>query len=116
MSSTSCRPLSALPETVHILAVFTAKPGRRDDVLAELQPHVATVRAEDGCLGYHVVVDAEGLGAFQTKFGPDSFVVIETWASLEAASAHSAAPHSKSFGAKSKHMLASRVIHVLSPA
>ena len=35
---------------------------------------------------------------------------------LEALKAHAAAPHMAAYGAKTKDMLADRVIHVLSPA
>ena len=51
----------------------------------------------------------------QTKFGDDTFVVVEKWESLDALKAHAAAPHMAADAAKTKDMLASRVIHVLSP-
>jgi quinol monooxygenase YgiN len=54
--------------------------------------------------------------SFQTPFGPDTFVAIEKWESAEALKAHAAAPHMKAYAAKTKDMIASRVIHVLSPA
>jgi len=43
-------------------------------------------------------------------------VVIEKWESMEALEAHAAAPHRKAYAARTKELLASRVIHVLSPA
>ena len=52
----------------------------------------------------------------QTPFGPDTFVVIEKWESMDALKAHGAAPHMAAYAAKTKEMIASRVIHVLSPA
>jgi quinol monooxygenase YgiN len=48
--------------------------------------------------------------------GEDTFVVIEKWASLDALKAHAASPHMAAYGAKTKEMIASRIIHVLSPA
>ena len=51
----------------------------------------------------------------QTAFGPDTFVVIEKWASMDALRAHAAAPHMAAYGAKTREHVASRVIHVLSP-
>ena len=48
--------------------------------------------------------------------GPDTFVVIEKWASADALKAHAAAPHMAAYGARTRDMLASRLIHVLSPA
>ncbi|HYI82628.1 MAG TPA: antibiotic biosynthesis monooxygenase, partial [Acetobacteraceae bacterium] len=64
---------------------------------------------------YSPAVDAEGMG-FQTLFGPDTLVVLEKWESAEALNAHAAAPHMKAYTAKTKDMIASRTIHVLSAA
>ena len=61
-------------------------------------------------------IDAEGMGRIQTPVGPDAFVVIEKWESLDALKAHGAAPHMAAYAAKTKELLASRVIHVLTPA
>ena len=100
---------------IHVLAIITAKTGMRDQVLEIFHANMPAVHAEDGCIEYVPVVDAEGVGPFQTKLGPDAFVVVEKWESLEHLNAHAAAPHMKEYGARTKDMLASRVIHVLSP-
>ena len=100
---------------IHVLAIITTKPGQRDTVLAAFRANVPAVRAEDGCIEYGAAIDAEGLGSIQTKVGPDTFVVVEKWDSVEALKAHAAAPHMAAYAAKVKDMLASRVIHVLSP-
>ena len=101
---------------IHVLAVITAKPGKRDEVLRHFRANVPAVRAEQGCIEYGAAIDAEPALPIQTKYGPDAFVVIEKWESLEALKAHAAAPHMKEYGAKTKDLLASRVIHVLAPA
>lgn len=100
---------------VHVVALITAKAGQRDALLEMFRGNVPNVQAEDGCLEYQATVDAEGLGAIQTRFGDDTFVVIEKWASLDALKAHAAAPHMADYAARSKDMIADRVIHVLSP-
>ena len=100
---------------IHVLAIITANPGQRARVLEAFQANVPAVRAEEGCIEYGAAVDLEGFGAVQTAFGPDTFVVIEKWASPEALKAHAAAPHMAAYGAKTKPLIASRVIHVLSP-
>ena len=46
----------------------------------------------------------------------DTFLVIEKWESMDALKAHAAAPHMAAYGAKTKEMIASRTIHILSPA
>jgi quinol monooxygenase YgiN len=100
---------------IHVLAIITAKPGQRDKILEAFRANVPAVRAEDGCIEYGAAVDTEGLGSFQAKFGPDTFVVVEKWASVDALKAHGAAPHMAAYAAKTKDMVASRAIHVLSP-
>jgi len=99
---------------IHVVAVITTNPGERETVLQAFRANVPAVHAEDGCIEYGATVDAEA-GSIQTKFGPDSFVVIEKWASLYALKAHAASPHMVAYGAKTKPMIAKRVIHVLSP-
>jgi quinol monooxygenase YgiN len=100
---------------IHVLALITTKPGMRDQVLDAFRANVPAVHAEDGCIEYGATVDTEGVGPFQTQLGADTFVVVEKWASLEALKAHAASPHMAAYGAKTKDLLASRAIHVLSP-
>jgi quinol monooxygenase YgiN len=100
---------------IHVLAVITAKPGQREKILEAFRANVPAVRAEDGCIEYGAAVDADDVGKFQTTFGPDTFVVVEKWASVDALKAHAAAPHMAAYAAKTKDMVASRTIHVLSP-
>ena len=101
---------------IHVLAIITAKPGLRDQVLEVFRANMPAVHAEQGCIEYGPVVDAAGAPASATPLGPDTFVVVEKWESQEALRAHAAAPHMAAYAAKVKDMLASRVIHVLSPA
>ena len=84
---------------IHVVAVLTAKPGKRDAVLKEFRANVPNVKAENGCIEY----------------GADAIVVIEKWASVEALKAHAVAPHMKEYGAKVKDLLANRAVYVLSP-
>jgi quinol monooxygenase YgiN len=100
---------------IHVVAIITAKPGMREAILKEFRANMPAVHAEKGCIEYGPAIDAEGIGAFQTAFGPDTFVVIEKWESAEALKAHAAAPHMAAYGARTKEMIASRVIHVLAP-
>ena len=100
---------------IHVLAMITAKPGLRGAILDAFRANVPAVRAEAGCIEYGAGVDADtGLG-LQTKFGADTFVVVEKWESIDALKAHAAAPHMAAYGAKTKDMIANRVVHVLAP-
>jgi len=100
---------------IHVVAVITAKPGLRDSILQAFRANVPAVKAEQGCIEYGAAVDLEDAPKFQTKYGPDTMLVIEKWESPEALKAHAAAPHMAAYGAKTKDMIASRVIHILSP-
>ena len=101
---------------IHVIAIITAKPGMRAKVLEAFHANVPAVRAEKGCIEYGPAIDAEGMGKIQTPFGPDTFVVIEKWATADDLKAHAAAPHMAAYAAKVKDMLANRVIHVLTTA
>jgi quinol monooxygenase YgiN len=101
---------------IHVVAVITAKPGMRGSILQAFRANVPAVKAEQGCIEYGAAVDAEDALKFQTKYGPDTLLVIEKWESMDALKAHAATPHMAAYGAKTKDMIASRVIHILSPA
>jgi quinol monooxygenase YgiN len=101
---------------IHVIAVITAKPGKRAEVLGHFRANVPNVLAEKGCIEYGAALDAENALPFQTKCGPDTFLVVEKWESMDALKAHAAAPHMAAYGAKTRELLAGRVIHILSPA
>ena len=99
---------------IHVVAIITAKPGKRDEVLAHFRANMPAVHAEAGCIEYGPAVDAEGgPGA---KYGADTFVVIEKWENVEALQAHFKAPHMAAYAEKTRDQVASRVIHVLEPS
>lgn len=100
---------------IHVVALLTAHPGQRGEVLAAFRANVAKVHAEEGCIEYTATVDAEGMPPSKGTLGADTFMVVEKWASLAALQAHAAAPHMLAFGAATKALVASRVIHVLEP-
>ncbi|MBV8914652.1 MAG: antibiotic biosynthesis monooxygenase [Acetobacteraceae bacterium] len=101
---------------IHVLAIVTTLPGQREAVLEIFRANVPAVHAEKGCIEYVPVIDAADGGPSQTRLGPDTFCVVEKWSSMEALRAHAAAPHMAAYAAKVKGMLASRTIHVLTPA
>lgn len=101
---------------IQVLAIITAKPGMRDRILDAYRANVEAVRAEAGCLGYEAVIDVRDAAPGFARFGPDVFVVVEKWASIEALMAHAVAPHMKAYASQVKDLTASRAIHVLEPA
>ena len=100
---------------IHVIAIITAKPGMRDSILREFRANMPAVHAEKGCIEYGPAIDTPDFGKIQTPFGADTFVVIEKWESPEALKAHAASPHMAAYGAKTREMVANRVVHVLAP-
>jgi len=100
---------------IHVIAVITAKTGKRDAILQAFRANVPAVHAEKGCIEYGAALDAENALPFQVRWGPDTFLVIEKWDGMDALKAHAAAPHMAAYGAKTRNLIASRVIHILSP-
>jgi quinol monooxygenase YgiN len=100
---------------IHVIAIITAKSGMRDAILKEFRANMPAVHAEKGCIEYGPAIDTPDMGRIQTQLGADTFMVIEKWESPEALKAHAAAPHMAAYAAKTKDMIANRVIHVLSP-
>ena len=43
---------------IHVIALITAKPGKREEILKHARANLAAVRAEKGCIEYGPVVDA----------------------------------------------------------
>ena len=101
---------------VNVVAKITTKPGMRDEVLRIFKDNIPHVLAEDGCIEYGPTTDMEGVGQFQTPIGPDAYVVIEKWESLDHLMSHAASEHMKAYAAKTKPLIANRTIHVLNTA
>ena len=82
---------------IHVLAVITAQPGKRAEVLKAFNANVPAVRAEKGCINYdlHVSPDDPGLLVFH-----------ENWESKADLDAHLASVHIDAFRAVAPDLLA----------
>lgn len=98
---------------INVIAVITAKPGQRAAVLDAFRENRPKVLAEDGCVEYAAAIDLDPALPFQTAYGADTFLVIEKWRDADALAAHARAPHMAEYGKKTRDMVASRAIHVL---
>ena len=98
---------------IHVIAIITANPGMRENILSHFRANVPAVRAEPGCPEYMAIVDAEPAPGFQARLGPDVFIVSERWSTMDALRAHAAAPHVAAYLANTKPYIASKVIHIL---
>lgn len=98
---------------IHVIAIVTTKPGLRAEVLAQFHDNMPKVHKEKGCIEYQPTIDADGMGPLQTPLGPDTFVVVEKWETLDDLRAHGQSAHMAAYGASTRDKIAGRVIHVL---
>jgi quinol monooxygenase YgiN len=95
---------------IHVVAIITAKPGNRDAILEAFRANMPAVHAEAGCIEYGPVIDAPNSPA---KYGDETFVVVEKWESMDHLKAHGASAHMQAYAAKTRDLLAERVIHFM---
>jgi quinol monooxygenase YgiN len=101
---------------IHVLAIVTTQPGTRPRFLEAYRANLPAVLAEQGCLAYEAVIDVAPTSPGFAQFGPDVFVVVERWDSLEALQAHAVAPHMEAYRAKVQAWSVSTAVHVLEAA
>ena len=98
---------------IHVVAIITAHPGKRAELLAAFAEVVPLVHKEKGCREYQPVTDLEGASNSQALIGADTYMVIEKWDSMEDLRAHAASDHIADFQNKAGHLVADRKIHLL---
>lgn len=97
---------------IHVIAIITAQPGKRRELLEEFSAVLANVRAEKGCIEYQPVTDTEDAGS-QAKLGPDAYMVVEKWDRMEDLRAHAASSYMVDYGERVGHLVAERAVYVL---
>ena len=102
---------------IHVVAIMTAKPGRRTELLERFLAVLPIVHTEEGCIEYRPIIDNDaGLDGAREAIGPDTYIVIEKWASVKALDAHSATDHMRKYGEEVRDLIATRVLHVMRDA
>lgn len=101
---------------ITVIAIMTAKPGKKEQVLAIARKNLATVRAEQGCHEYRLVEDVANANPLQTSLGADSFMFIEGWEDMPALEAHLATPHMKAYFSDVEPLMADQVLHIVKSA
>ncbi len=87
----------ASSDTITLIAVLKAKPGKRDALKTALQALLLPTRQEPGNVEYQL---------FQLRDTPDCFYVREAWRGQEALEAHIALPHFQAFILQMDELLA----------
>lgn len=73
-----------MSDTLHLLAMFTAKPDRAEELRELLEGLIEPTRAEDGCLDYRLMRDRENAR---------KFVFVEEWIDEAALARHFETEH-----------------------
>jgi quinol monooxygenase YgiN len=84
-----------------VIAIATAKPGKEEQLKAELSALVAPSRTHDGCINYDL---------HQSKENTGEFMFHENWESAKHLEDHIAQPVLQDFIAKSSELLAQDLI------
>jgi quinol monooxygenase YgiN len=95
---------------IYVVATLVSKQGSRASLLEAFTKVVPAVLAEDGCVEYQAVIDADSA---ETRYGEDTFVVLEKWASIEALDAHGKGPILAGFVESAKPYLSTVTVNVL---
>ncbi len=75
-----------MPATVHVVARWTAKPGKEEELKTVLTGLIAPSRREIGCYQYDLL---------HNPADPCDFCFVERWESQAAFEQHAATPHVK---------------------
>jgi quinol monooxygenase YgiN len=78
--------MPAMPATVHVVARYTAKAGKEDEVKAVLVTLVAPSRREIGCYQYDLL---------RNPADPSDFCFVERWESEKSLDEHANSAHLK---------------------
>ncbi|NVZ69631.1 putative quinol monooxygenase [Pseudomonas costantinii] len=73
-----------MSDEVRLVVIINTQPGKGSEQIAAFETLAPQVRAEHGCLQYDL---------HPVAGNPDSFVLIEKWASQDALDAHHVAAH-----------------------
>ena len=101
---------------IHVIAIISTAPSRREDFLKEFHRLVPLVHAETGCIEYGPAIDVdsgiEGLPAARA----DVVTILEKWEDVAALKAHLVAPHMLTYREAVKDLVEGVEIRVLDPA
>src|SRR5688500_3517330 len=84
-------------ETVHVLAIFVATPGRAAALAHALSAMGEPTRQEAGSLRYDLTRALDGSG---------EFAFIEEWETAESLDAHGRSEHIREWGGKARELVA----------
>lgn len=96
---------------IHVLAIITAKPGLRSEIIARIEENIPAVKAEEGCVEYRPLTDLSPDA--DNGFGRDTVVIVEKWRDEVCLKNHAAAPHMKRYAEKVKEFIETRDIRIL---
>ncbi|MFK7891167.1 MAG: putative quinol monooxygenase [Granulosicoccus sp.] len=98
---------------INVVAIITAQPGKRSELLKVFTAILPQVHAETGCIEYQPVVDSDVPGS-QAKLGSDTYMVIEKWDRMQDLRAHASSDHMQEYAKISGHLVAERKVYILS--
>ncbi|MFT4271136.1 MAG: putative quinol monooxygenase [Pantoea sp.] len=99
---------------IHVIAIITAKPGLRDEIIARIIDNIPAVKAEDGCIEYRPIIDLSPDA--ESSFGRDTVVIVENWEDEVCLKKHAASPHMKRYAENVKVFIQKRDVRIMKDA
>ncbi|OSZ08403.1 hypothetical protein BVZ23_22770 [Klebsiella variicola] len=96
---------------IHVIAIITAKPGLRSEVVSLIENNMRAVRSEKGCIEYTPLIDLS-LDA-GSGFGRDTVVIVEKWEDEVCLKNHAESSHMKRYAENAKFFIQKREVCIL---
>ena len=96
---------------IHVLAIITAKPGLRTEIIKRIEENIPAVKAEEGCVEYRPLTDL--VPDAENGFGRDTVVIVEKWRDEICLKNHAAAPHMQRYAENVKVFIQKRDVRIL---
>ncbi len=100
---------------LHVVATIEVHEGKRGEFLLVFEKLTPQVRAEEGCIEYGAAIDIPTAIKVQVPPRHNVITVIEKWESIEALTAHLAAPHMATYREDVKEIVKGVALQVLAP-
>ena len=100
---------------LHVVATIEVHEGKRGEFLLVIEKLTPLVRAENGCVEYVAAIDVPTAIKVQVQPRHNVITVIEKWESIEALTAHLAAPHMATYREDVKEIVKGLALQVLAP-
>ena len=97
---------------IHVLAIISVKPGKRNILIDHLMSNIQNVMKENGCIEYNPTIDVDYHIDNQT-YDENMVTIIEKWENFDTLKEHMHAPHMLSYRENVKDLIENTSLKIL---